>query len=290
MRVSIKNEICSAEIDTHGAELKSVRRKDREYMWQADPEYWNRTSPVLFPFVGAVNEGVYRYEGKEYPMSQHGFARDMEFEVLEQSESKASFRLVSTEETRSKYPFSFELTITYLLEENRMTVFWSVKNTGNGKMYFSIGAHPAFLCKLDEKGTIGGNYLRFDAKDRSMTATDFADGLVRETTHPVALDEDGCFALDEHTFDNGVLIFENRQTGSVSLTDREKHPYVTLTFDTPLFGVWAPEKKNAPFLCIEPWYGRADAASFTGELKERAYEQVLEENAVFEGSYQITFS
>lgn len=286
--IELKNDKIRALIAEHGAELKSVQMDGREYMWHGAPEYWNRTSPVLFPFVGAVNGDVYRYEGKEYPMSQHGFARDMDFEVLSQESGQASFRLISSEETRQKYPFDFELVIQYLLKENELTICWRVKNTGDNKMYFSIGAHPAFLCKLDEDGTIGGNYLQFDAKEE-MTATDFSDGLVQHTTHPVRLDADGCFALDAHTFDHGVLIFEKEQSKKAALLDKEKKPYVTLDFDTPLFGVWAPEKKNAPFLCIEPWYGRADVLGFSGELSEREYEQTLDAGAEFEGSYRITF-
>lgn len=288
MRVKLENGQIMAEIDTHGAELKSVQKDDREYMWHGAPEYWNRTSPVLFPFVGAENGDVYRFKGKEYPMSQHGFARDMEFEVVETKVDAASFRLVSTEETREKYPFDFSLTISYRLEGNSLFVSWNVINTGEEKMYFSIGAHPAFLCKLDEKNTIGGNYLNFNAAGE-LTATDFADGLVRKTTHTVPLDEAGCFPLDEHTFDNGVLIFENKQANQVSILDSARRPYVTVKFDTPLFGVWAPEKKNAPFLCIEPWYGRADAYDFTGDLSEREYGQELEAGGVFAGSYEVVF-
>ncbi|MBR1740820.1 MAG: aldose 1-epimerase family protein [Lachnospiraceae bacterium] len=286
--VELKNEKFCVKIDTHGAELKSVRGNGREYMWHGDPKFWNRTSPVLFPFVGAVRDDVYRYEGKEYPMSQHGFARDMEFTLLSSDAEKASFRLVSTEETKEKYPFDFELVITYELRENELTVLWNVKNTNEKRMYFSIGAHPAFLCKLDENGTIGGNYLKFDAEGE-RTATDFSDGLVQNTTHSVNLDEDSCFALDEPTFDNGVLIFEKDQAKRVALVDKEKKPYVTVSFDTPLFGVWAPEKKNAPFLCIEPWYGRADRADFTGEISEREYEESLEAGGSFQGSYRILF-
>ena len=184
------------------------------------------------------------------------------------------------------YPFAFELTIIYALNNNKLQISWLVKNLDEKQMYFSIGAHPAFMIKLDEKGTFAGNYLQFDCRD-SLVATDFANGLVLDTTHEIPVDSDGLWAIDEHTFDNGVHILEHDQVQRISIVDNNKDPYVTVEFDTPLVGIWSPEKKNAPFLCIEPWYGRADAANFSGDLQERKYEQSLEPGEVFRGGYQI---
>ncbi|MBO4396671.1 MAG: aldose 1-epimerase family protein [Eubacterium sp.] len=288
MQVELSNDTIQAVFDTHGAELKSLKKNGREYMWNADPAYWNRTSPVLFPFVGAVCGGEYRYHGYTYPMGQHGFARDMEFEIAAQTNTSVSFRLDSNAETLDVYPFEFELTIIYSLNNNKLQVSWLVKNLDNKQMYFSIGGHPAFMVKTDERGTFSGNYLQFDSHE-TLIATDFADGLVQDATHEIKLDEDGCMAIDEHTFDNGVHIIEHDQVQKVSLLDSDKKPYVTLEFSTPIVGIWSPEKKNAPFLCIEPWYGRADAAGFNGDLQERKYEQSLEPGEVFRGGYQMKF-
>ena len=286
MQITLKNDTMTATFDSHGAELKSIIKDDREYMWNGDPAFWNRTSPVLFPLVGALRDGKYRYKEKEYTMGQHGFARDMEFEEAGHTSTSASFRLKSNEETLKKYPFNFELTIMYSLNKNSLEVMWLVKNPSDETMYFSIGAHPAFMVKTASDGTIKGNYLQFDAKE-DLTATDFADGLVQRSTHTLKLDEDRCFPLDEHTFDNGVHILEHDQVQSVSILDINKKPYVTVEFDSPLVGIWAPEKKNAPFLCIEPWYGRADACDFDGELSERRYERYLGAGTVFRGGYKI---
>lgn len=286
MQITLKNDTMTATFDSHGAELKSIIKDDREYMWNGDPAFWNRTSPVLFPFVGALRDGKYRYKEKEYTMGQHGFARDMEFEEAGHTSTSASFRLKSNEETLKKYPFNFELTIMYSLNKNNLEVMWLVKNPSDETMYFSIGAHPAFMVKTASDGTIKGNYLQFDAKE-DLTATDFADGLVQRSTHILKLDEDRCFPLDEHTFDNGVHILEHDQVQSVSILDINKKPYVTVEFDSPLVGIWAPEKKNAPFLCIEPWFGRADACDFDGELSERRYERYLGAGTVFRGGYKI---
>ena len=288
MQICLKNDIMTAIFDTRGAELKSLIKDGREYMWNADPAFWNRTSPVLFPFVGALKDGKYRYKGKEYTMGQHGFARDMEFEEMGHTSTSASFRLRSDEETLKKYPFDFELIIMYSLNKNSLEIMWLVKNPSSETMYFSIGAHPAFMVKTASDGTIRGNLLQFDTTG-PLTATDFADGLVLKTTHTIELDEDGCFSLDEHTFDNGVHILEHDQVQRISILDTDKKLYVTVEFDTPLVGIWAPEKKNAPFLCIEPWYGLADACDFDGELPDRRYERYLGAGTVFRGGYKIIF-
>ena len=116
-------------------------------MWNADPAFWNRHAPILFPFVGKVNGGKYRYQGKAYSMGQHGFARDMEFELSGSSAQEVTFVLKDTPETLEKYPFRFELTVTHRLEGRTLQVLWQVKNPSETEpLYFSIGGHPAFLC------------------------------------------------------------------------------------------------------------------------------------------------
>lgn len=142
MRYILENDTLRVEIESFGAEIKSVKRKadGREYMWCGDPKYWGRTSPVLFPFVGAPKNKEYRYEGRTYPMGQHGFARDMEFTLEAQEGKSIWFVLSSTEETYAKYPFRFRLHIGYMLDENEVSVHWKVDNTDEKPMYFSTGA------------------------------------------------------------------------------------------------------------------------------------------------------
>ena len=151
---SLENAQISISVDTFGAELRSLRKKatGTECMWDAKPEYWKRTSPVLFPIVGSLNNGSYRYDGIEYPMSQHGFARDMEFALRQQTADELKFVLRADDGTKAKYPFDFELELGYRLDENNLIVSWKVTNHDSREMYFSIGGHPAFLCPIDGKG------------------------------------------------------------------------------------------------------------------------------------------
>ncbi len=148
----LKNEKVSILVNSHGAELKSLRRLSTgtEYMWKADPQFWGRTSPVLFPFVGSLKEKEYKTKGEVYPMSQHGFARDMEFELVSQDENEIWFELKSSEETLKKYPYEFILKLGYKLLDEGVEVLWQVENPGQEELPFSIGGHPAFNCPIEE--------------------------------------------------------------------------------------------------------------------------------------------
>lgn len=292
MRYQLENETLRVEIDSFGAEVRSViRRSDgREYMWQADPAYWGRTSPVLFPFVGAPRNKQYRYEGKIYQMGQHGFARDMEFELERQSADEIWFVLESDEETYKKYPFGFKLSIGYHLTGNEVEVMWRVENTEDKPMYFSIGAHPAFRCPINGEESKAGYGLFFGGLDDELHHHgNTTDGLAVMKDQTLAL-KNGTVKFSEDFFDECTYMVEGKQTGEVSLLDAKGNPYVTVVFDAPLFAIWSPEGKNAPFVCIEPWYGRCDAVDFEGSIAEREYENGLAGGGTFAASYQMRFN
>ena len=291
MRYTLENEILAVEIDSFGAELRSIRRKadDFEYMWQADPRYWGRTSPVLFPFVGVPKDKEYRYAGKTYPMGQHGFARDMEFTLEHSENTKIWFALASTEETLAKYPFAFRLHIGYELCGNEVKVLWKVENTDDKPMYFSIGAHPAFRCPIHGEEDKLGYGLKFGGLTTELHHHgNTPEGLAVMDDQVLPL-EDGVVKFTPGFFDTCTYMVEGKQTGEVSLLDSAGEAYVTVRFDTPLFAVWSPEKKEAPFVCIEPWYGRCDAVDFDGTLETRDYENKLAEDGVFEAEYTMEF-
>ena len=140
----LQNDILTVEVSSNGAELQSIRKGDVEYLWQGDPAYWGRRSPVLFPIVGSVWEKRYRVDGREYVLGQHGFARDRGFELVSASDTEVRYRLVSDEETLKVYPFGFCLEIAYRLSGNELDVVWEVTNPADTDLYFQIGAHPAF--------------------------------------------------------------------------------------------------------------------------------------------------
>jgi galactose mutarotase-like enzyme len=288
VRYNIKNEKIICEIDIHGAELKSLKRLSdgKEFMWSGDPVYWNRTSPVLFPFVGGVKDKIYRHEGREYSIGQHGFARDMDFSLESATEDEIWFSLSETKESLEKYPYCFLLRIGYKIEDTKVKVMWEVKNTNDDTMFFSIGAHPGFA--IDSLK--GCAFLLCDKEGKKVglikNRVFGKGGCVTDKTEDIPV-SDGMLFLSEELFDNDALVLENDQVGSVTLFDENKSALLTVKFDAPLVGLWSPPHKNAPFVCIEPWYGRCDSESFSGELKDRDHEQKLDAGCVFNAGYEI---
>ena len=313
MRYILENEKLRVEIDSFGAEIKSVISKAdrREYMWCGDKKYWARTSPVLFPFVGSLKNKEYVAKGKTYPMGQHGFARDMEHELLRQSDDTIWFSLKSNEETLAKYPYAFQLRIGYQLTEQCVKVLWKVENTGNEILPFSIGAHPAFNCPMGEQESKAGyriSFGRFAEQPKNTACNTIIDsnatllpvdvihhhGNTRDTGLAVTEDleltlQDGMCDITEGFFDRCTYMIEGNQANCVGLIDPEGNEYVKVLFDTPLFAIWSPEEKNAPFVCIEPWYGRCDHVDFRGEISDREFTNFLEAGRTFHGEYVMMF-
>ena len=290
-RFTLENEDLLVAVNRHGAELARIYDKlaGRELLWNADPAVWNRHAPILFPFVGKCYDGKYRHQEKEYPMGSHGFARDMEFAVDVQTATEAWFSLRSNEETKEKYPFEFILKVGYELEGRNLKVIWQVENPDTKTLYFSIGGHPAFMCPVNGKGKQSEYYFKFDA-DKDLTYGLVADdgrGLMGQQKDVLPV-KNGYAQITEHLFDRDALIVENHQASVVSLCTPDKKPYLTVSFDAPLFGLWSPAGKGAPFICIEPWYGRCDRTTFDGSLEQREYGNTLQAGGVFRREYTIT--
>lgn len=283
----ISNDVYELTVSEHGAEIRSLKKNGRELMWQADPKFWGRTSPVLFPLVGNYWEKKSRFDGKVYEMSQHGFARDQDFCLVSQSDEELVFELKENAETLAKYPFSFVLRLSYRLGAEGVEVGWSVKNPSDSPIFFSIGGHPAFNCDLETDG------LMFKKKGSKVAEPITAkiiegdgSGCLSERTKDVPLN-DGVMKLSYDLFDEDALIIEDQQADTVALLDSEGKEVLSVSFDSPLFGIWSPTGKKAPFVCIEPWYGRCDRVGFTGDISEREYGNKLEANEEFSVHYFI---
>ena len=300
----ISNGILEISVDKHGAELSSIRCNGREYLWGAYPEFWKRHSPILFPIVGSVWNGQYTSHGETFQMGQHGLARDMDFALVKEEEDYLEYELISSEETLRKYPYPFILHIGYRIENKTIRVIWKVENPSGKDMYFQIGAHPAFywpllsdetvengvdamkaeLAKNDDRG-----YFYFPEKPQEIVRTLITEGGCVDVDKKQSLKvSDGYMSLNTDTFNHDALVLEHDQVHEVTLCNQNKKPYLTLSWDAPLVGLWSPPGKNAPFVCIEPWYGRADRANFNGSFEEKDWIQHLEGYGKFEVCYTIT--
>lgn len=285
----IENPRLIIEVNDYGAELCRIydKKNKREIIWDGNEKYWNRHAPILFPFVGSVHKGQYLLNGIHYPMKSHGFARDVVFELKNMTENSITHVLESTEETYKIYPFHFQLVVTHTITENQVQVDWKVLNKGNNEMLFSIGAHPAFHVPVIENTKQKDYYLEFGDRDELtyIQINDSEGTAIYKNKLELKL-ENGKYKIGEHLFDKGVLIFEEHQVDEVGISLPTGEKYVTIhAKDFPYVGIWT--KKEAPFVCLEPWYGRCDNEDFVGELREKAGVLSLAKNSRFETDYLI---
>lgn len=251
MPVIITNGILKATIAGRGAELTSLKKHGKEYMWEGNPYYWGKHSPVLFPIVGTLKNDEYQTNGKLYQMVRHGFARDSHFEIVDQREDSVTFVLKQDNRTLAIYPFDFELKISYKFVGEAMQIVYGVKNTGNQQMPYSLGTHPAFA--LDD--AIGRYSLRFP-EDDALTYHHLKDNLLCPETSVIPFKEKN-LALSPDMFANDALVIKSLRSRSVALC-KNGVEIIRVEFpDFPNLGLWT--KPGAPFLCIEPWHGYADS-------------------------------
>ena len=279
MNVQLKNDFLTATFNTLGAELVSLKSEKREFMWDGNPDFWNKHAPVLFPIVGALKDDTYFYEGKKYQMSRHGFAREKEFQIIEKAADKIVFSLKDDDETFQNYPFHFEFNITYKLVKQLLQVHFEVVNSSSHSMFFSIGGHPAFaLSENFENYSIvftGNDELRFSLLDQNLLLTQTEVLEAKNNTK----------TLNYALFEKDALVFRGGQIQSVTLKENDAD-FLKVSFEQFLdLGIWT--KNNAPFICVEPWLGHADEVQTTQNLSEKAGIIKLEKQKTFKANYTI---
>lgn len=284
MRHQLTSGRLTATVDSKGAELCSLKDdQEIEYLWQADPSVWPRHAPVLFPIVGKLKNNTYTYGGKRYEMAQHGFARDMEFKLVDAGDAACVFELRSTPETLNSYPFEFILTIGYKLEGNRLSCSYAVNNPSQAPLLFSIGAHPGFNCRFGDSEMPGSDQLLFE-RDVFLQTT-LSDGL-RSGKSNLHL-KDQKLGLSAQLFANDALVFEDAQINRIKLQAAGKGSCITMDCTGwPYFGIWN-KKGNNTFVCLEPWQGVADEINTGGSLEKKQGIVRLAPNDRFDCSFSI---
>ena len=290
MIYSLENNEIKIKIDTFGAQLKSLVliNEDIEYLWQGDPKFWNRSSPILFPIVGKLLNNTYVYENKEYSMSQHGFARDKEFLLVEQNETMLKFLLKDDEDSLKIYPFVFELYITYEIKDRSLKVLFNIINKSNGKMYFSIGAHPAFNWPLEKNQEKQEDYyFEFETlKEKNLNRFPLLENGISNNLESVRL-EDKKLTISKDTFRNDALIFKNDNINNIVLKNSINKRFIEMNFEGfSYLGLWS-KPSGAPFVCIEPWCGIADFIDSNKKIEDKVGINILEKNDIFSSSYFI---
>lgn len=271
MDITIKNGSSSALILEKGAELRSLKVDGKELMWRADPEFWGKSSPLLFPMIGNLRNGKTFINGKEYSITKHGFARDNVFEAKQLSENSAEFSFAANDETKKSFPFDFMLTLKYNLTDNGIEILYTVKNNGNETMPYCLGGHPAFACPNEEGEEFTDYKLVFEENETvNSPIMNLVTRMWGDNDRIGRLNNSREFRLAYPLFDNDCVYFDTIKSKSVSLVSEKSGNGVRISwtgFET--LGVWTPDHKNAPFVCIEPWCGCDDYDTDSGIFAEK---------------------
>ncbi|HVO39396.1 MAG TPA: aldose 1-epimerase family protein [Spirochaetia bacterium] len=285
--ITLRNGLWGARISETGAELKSLASLSggQEYIWHGDPAWWNGSAPVLFPVIGGLKGGQYSYEGTTYTLPSHGFARTSEFAVTRSGDDSAELALVSSPKTRESYPFDFSLKVSFQLERSGIAVRYDVANTGGGRMYFSIGSHPAFVVPF-AGGALENYYVLFE-REENLERWFFKDGMITAGKTEEVLDNCRVLSLSRTCFDQGIMVFKHPESREFTLANSLNTRSVrVLTEGVPYLGVWS-KPGGAPFVCIEPWHGIPDMSDTSGNLVEKEGILSLEPRAVFTSGYRV---
>ena len=258
----IENEFLKAGIKTHGAELTTLKSKatDIEYLWQGDPSVWKGQSPVLFPIIGRVLDDKYYLDGKEYSLPKHGFFRNRDAEFVSQTDTSVTFVQKNDAETIKMFPYAFEVFVTFELIGKSIKVTHTVKNLNDNAMYFSIGAHPAFNCKI-------GDCLLFEKNENLDTVSIDSECLRTDERIPV-LRENNRIVITKDIFNQDALIFTGMQSKYITLASESHGRQVKFDYSNcPYLGIWA--KPGAPYVCLEPWWGVNDSHEKKADFSQK---------------------
>lgn len=280
MKYTIKSDKLTAVIDSFGGELHSLKdTSGNEYIWTAE-DVWKRHAPLLFPFVCNTKSKKYTVNGKEYALSNHGFARDTKFSAAEENDGSVTLKISSNDETKTKYPFDFEFAVTYALSGNKLSVTMNVKNTGNEDMPFFVGGHPGFLCPFEaDKDSTFEDYDVVYEKNETVTQDDFG---------VTVLDNANKVAVTRELFKNDVFMKDKPNSSKISLVSRKSSRAVTVSYDNSgCIAVWSPYDERGHFVCLEPWASAPVYCCDTEELTKMPHAKHIARSESYSFSFDI---
>jgi galactose mutarotase-like enzyme len=286
---TIENNLLKITIAAKGAELQSIfhKKNNIEYMWSGDPAFWAKKSPVLFPIVGTLKEDTYYYKDEAYHLSRHGFARELTFDLEEQSTNAITFSIQHSEQTLKNFPFHFHFYVRYELSGDELSVTYGVWNRGNDVMYFSVGGHPAFKLPLVEGTTYNDYFLRFNKKERLGRWPISKQGLIEKELQPLLNDSDE-LPLSKELFSKDAIVLKHLKSDTVTIESQKTAHGIKFVFaGFPYLGIWA--SPGSDFVCIEPWQGIADSVDSSQQLENKEGIVSLGAGELFERTWIASF-
>ena len=286
----IENEYLKVTVTTWGAQVKSVIRKcdGVEHIWQADKSVWGYHAPILFPHAGKVVDGKIKAKGKIYEASQHGFARGMEHEFVDQTEDTIVLELCSNAETLARFPYEFRLVSTFTIEGHTLHHTLTVENLDEDALPFGIGYHPAFTVPFDDKHVATDYELRFSELESPLCVNNLPTGLMHgdlyylgSNLQVIPIDEQ-LFANDSHCMTNlksATLGIYEKDTGRAVVCNIEEFPYTL---------IWS--KPGMPkFVCIEPWHSLPSPENGSIKWEEKPAAAILNPNEAWSCTLSTSF-
>lgn len=265
--VNLRSASLAAQIDPLGAQLSTLRDADgRDLLWNGDPAVWAGRAPILFPIVGTLAGGSYRFGAKRFALSRHGFARGKRFETLSATANSAVFRLRADEATLAVYPFQFELDVSFALEGATLSVIATARNAGQEAMPASLGFHPGFRWPLPYGQARDAHFIELEVDEPAPIRRITSEGLISPERHPTPI-VNRRLALADELFRDDVVILDEVRSRSVRY-GAQTGPRIEMRFpDARYLGLWT--KPGAPFICIEPWQGVTDPAGFDDDIRHK---------------------
>lgn len=285
--LTIESSNFKVEINELGAELTHLENKQDHfnYLWSGDA--WKRHAPILFPSIGKSYEDKYRIGTKEYPMKQHGFARDYEWEVKEQGPNFVTLTFEGNDETKKMYPFDYTLSVNYSVDDQGVKVHYALTNHSPDNLAFSLGAHPAFNVPLAGAGEFADYYLDFGENTKELNTYGIDPAPFRNGARGKVILASGKLPLTRDFFRNGLIVFD-QPSQQVTLRSEKTSHYVTVqSSEFPYMTLWTVEDGSGEFICIEPFAGLPDQYGDVHELFTKEGNQVLASHHRFSINYQI---
>lgn len=272
-----------------GAELISLEKNSRSYIWNGDPNYWNGHNPILFPVIGFLKDGKTCFDGEEYKIPKHGYARRSLFSLVSKSDDSITLAMTDNDTTHEGFPFAFRFEVTHSLTDDGFTTSFAVKNLSDRVMPFMIGGHTGFCLPFTEGTKFSDHTLIFEQAENDVTLLEAVNGQLIEDPigTPNYMGGSDSISLSYPLFDKDALILKGLRSRKVVLSDCfGKGVEMDFTgFD--LLGIWTPPGKEAPFLCIEPWNGVNAFADEAPEFSEKPSIRSVEPDECYTVGYSV---